>query len=53
MGSEHLYLFASFAKSRLLKDRCTVKINLNGENTDLSLPPPVFGESVASVAGQA
>lgn len=47
MGSEDLYMFASFTQSRLLQDTRSTKMNLNGENTDLGYPPPVFRESVA------
>lgn len=40
-------MLALFTKSRLVQDTCSMKMNLNGENTDLSYPPPVFRESVA------
>lgn len=47
MRSEDLCMFALFTKSRLIQDTCSMKMNLNGENTDLSYPHPVFKESVA------
>lgn len=47
MGSEDLFVFPSFTKSGLVQDTCSMKINLNGENTDLSYPPLVLGESGA------
>lgn len=47
MGSEDLYMFALLTKSRLSQDTCSMKMNLNGENTDFSYPPLVFRESVA------
>lgn len=47
MGSEDLDVFAALTKARLLQDTFSTKMNLNGENTDSSSPPPAFRESAA------
>lgn len=47
MGSEDLDVFAALTKARLLQDTFSTKMNLNGENTDFSSPPPAFRESAA------
>lgn len=47
MGSEGLDVFAALTKARLLQETFSIKMNLNGENTDFSSPPPAFRESAA------
>jgi len=43
MGSEDLYMCASFTKSRLLQDTGSMKMSFTGENADLDYPPPHLG----------
>lgn len=45
--------FAALTKARLLQDTFGMKMNLNGENTDFSSPPPAFRESAAWISEQA
>lgn len=46
-GENGVSRLSRFTKSRLLPDTCRMKMNLNGENTDFSSPPPVFRGSIA------